>query len=180
MNIVKKIAKNYTDTQELGQVFRIALPILLSNGSLTVMHVTDRLFLSKVGQVEIAAQMSGGMTSHVLVSFFVGLIGYASALVAQYYGANQFQNCTRSIIQALYVALVSYPLLILFIPLIKYVYIWTNQEKELSTLALLYARMMLMGCIFFPTGIVTALQAHFRKSLLLIPQNFHLSRENIP
>ena len=157
MNVVEKIAKNYTDTQELGQVFRIALPILLSNGSLTVMHVTDRLFLSKVGQVEIAAQMSGGMTSHVLVSFFVGLIGYASALVAQYYGANQFQNCTRSIIQALYVALVSYPLLILFIPLIKYVYIWTNQEKELSTLVAEQlaskAKSMKITKVYFDRGI---------------------------
>ena len=186
MNIVKKISKNYTDRQELGQVFSIALPILLSNGSLTVMHVTDRLFLSKVGQVEIAAQMSGGMTSHVLVSFFVGLIGYASALVAQYFGANQFQNCTRSIIQALYIALVSYPLLILFIPLIKYVYIWTDQEKELSTLALLYARMMLIGCIFFliKTAIASffigigkttiILIAHLASTVLNIPLNFVL------
>ena len=115
MIIIKRFVRNCLDSKDLSQIFSIALPIILSNGSLTIMHVTDRLFLSKVGPVELAASMSGGLTSHVLISFFAGLIGYASALVAQYYGANQLQNCTRSIIQAFYFAFASFHLLILFI-----------------------------------------------------------------
>jgi len=180
---IRKILRNHVDSKELSQIFRIALPIILSNGSLTVMHVTDRWFLSKVGEVELAASMSGGLTSHVLVSFFIGLVGYASALVAQYYGANQLQNCTRSIVQAFYIAVVSYPLLLLFIPLIKYIYIWSNQEEELSRLSSLYARMMLIGSFFFlmrtavssffiglgKTGII--LIAHAVGTLLNIPLN---------
>lgn len=146
---INRFVRDYFNTSDLGLTFKIALPIILSNGSLTVMHVTDRWFLSKVGPAELAASMSGGLTSHVLISFFAGLIGYVSALVAQYYGANQPQKCTRAIIQAFYLAFVSYPLLILFIPIIKYVFIWTNQEQELSTYASLYARTMLTGCIFF-------------------------------
>ena len=146
---INRFVRDYFNTSDLGLIFKIALPIILSNGSLTVMHVTDRWFLSKVGPTELAASMSGGLTSHVLISFFAGLIGCVSALVAQYYGANQPQKCTRAIIQAFYLAFVSYPLLILFIPIIKYVFIWTNQEQELSTYASLYARTMLTGRIFF-------------------------------
>ena len=146
---INRFVRDYFNTSDLGLILKIALPIILSNGSLTVMHVTDRWFLSKVGQTELAASMSGGLTSHVLISFFAGLIGYVSALVAQYYGANQPKKCTRAIIQAFYLAFVSYPLLILCIPIIKYVFIWTNQEQELSTYASLYARTMLTGCIFF-------------------------------
>ena len=146
----------------------------------------DRLFLSKVGPVELAASMSGGLTSHVLISFFAGLIGYASALVAQYYGANQLQNCTRSIIQAFYFACASYPLLILCIPIIKYVYLWTNQEQNLSTYASLYARMMLIGSVFFLMRIAVSsffiglgktriiLIAHAVGTSLNIPFNFVL------
>ena len=146
---INRLVKDYSNTRDLGLIFKIALPIILSNGSLTVMHVTDRWFLSQVGQVELAASMSGGLTSHVLISFFVGLIGYVSALVAQYYGANRPKKCTRATIQAFYLAFLSYPLLILFIPIIKYVFIWTNQEQELSTYASLYAKTMLTGSIFF-------------------------------
>lgn len=87
-----RFVRDYFNTSDLGLTFKIALPIILSNGSLTVMHVTDRWFLSKVGPTELAASMSGGLTSHVLISFFAGLIGYVSALVAQYYGANQPQK----------------------------------------------------------------------------------------
>ncbi len=79
---INSFVKDYFNTSDLGLIFKIALPIILSNGSLTVMHVTDRWFLSKVGQTELAASMRGGLTSHVLISFFAGVIGYVSALVA--------------------------------------------------------------------------------------------------
>ena len=74
---------------KLGRILHIALPIVVSNASYTAMLFIDRLFLSQVGKHELAAAMSGGMTAFVVMSFFIGLIGYAAALVAQYYGAGR-------------------------------------------------------------------------------------------
>ena len=81
---------------KLGRILHIALPIVVSNASYTAMLFIDRLFLSRVGKHELAAAMSGGLTAFVLFSFFIGLIGYTSALVAQYYGAGRHEMCTRA------------------------------------------------------------------------------------
>ena len=53
----------------------------------TVLIFTDRLFLSRLGSVPMSAAMAGGLTSFMLMTFFIGLTGYATALVAQYLGA---------------------------------------------------------------------------------------------
>ena len=136
---------------ELGYIFKIAFPIIISNASHTVILFVDRLFLSRLGKQELAAAMSGGLSSYVLCSFFVGLIGYVSALVAQYYGAQKPRMCGLAIIQALYLSLISYPILICFIPIIKYVFIFAKQEPLLTDFASTYARTLLAGSIFLIT-----------------------------
>ena len=132
----------------LGPILKIALPIVISTASYTVMLFLDRLFLSRVGKEQLAAAMSGGLTSMVLSSFFVGLVGYVSALVAQYYGAGKYKMCTRSVIQALYLGLASYPILLAFIPVVKYVFIAAGQEPSLAHFATVYARILLAGSLF--------------------------------
>ena len=67
----------------------MAAPLVVSQGCETLMMFTDRLLMSRVGPAYMAATMSGGLTSFMLTTFFVGLIGYTNALVAQYYGARR-------------------------------------------------------------------------------------------
>ena len=148
MNNKQKLPMNDHLQPKLGYVFKIAFPIIISNASHTVMLFVDRLFLSRLGKQELAAAMSGGLSSHVLCSFFVGLIGYVSALVAQYYGAKKPRMCGIAIIQAFYLGIISYPILICFIPIIKYVFIFAEQEPLLTDFASTYARTLLAGSIF--------------------------------
>ena len=148
MNNKQKLPINNHLQSELGYVFKIAFPIIISNASHTVLLFVDRLFLSRLGKQELAAAMSGGLSSHVLCSFFVGLIGYVSALVAQYYGAKKPRMCGIAIIQAFYLGIISYPILICFIPIIKYVFIFAKQEPLLTDFASTYARTLLAGSIF--------------------------------
>jgi MATE family multidrug resistance protein len=81
---------------KLGRILKIALPIVVSRGAYTVMLFVNRLFLSRVGKYELAAAMSGGLSSLVLSSFFEGLVGYSTALVAQYYGAGRHKMCAKA------------------------------------------------------------------------------------
>ena len=60
----------------------IALPMVVSSACDTVMIFTDRLFLSKLGPELMNAAMGGGLTVFMMMSFFIGVIGYATALVA--------------------------------------------------------------------------------------------------
>ena len=62
----------------------IAFPMFLSCVFDMLMMFIDRLFLSRVGIVHQAAAMGGGVTSWSVSAFFAGVVGYASALVAQY------------------------------------------------------------------------------------------------
>ena len=148
MHNKQNLSLNNHDQAKLGYIFKIAFPIIISNASHTVMLFVDRLFLSKLGKQELAAAMSGGLSSHVLCSFFVGLIGYVSALVSQYYGAKKPKMCGVAIIQAFYLGLISYPILICFIPIIKYVFIFAKQDPLLIDFASTYARILLAGSIF--------------------------------
>ena len=128
-------------------ILDIALPIVISRASYTVMLFVNRFFLSRVGKYELAAVMSGGLTSLVLSSFFEGLVGYVTALVVQYYGARRRNTCTRATTQAIYLALASYPIMLCFMPLIKCAFVLTGQGPALAALATAYARMLLAGSI---------------------------------
>jgi MATE family multidrug resistance protein len=63
--------------------------MVVSHACDTVMTFTDRVFLSRLGPDEMNAAMSGGLTSFMMMTFFMGLIGYTTALVAQYLGAGR-------------------------------------------------------------------------------------------
>ena len=95
------------------ELLPIAIPMFFSTMFDMLMMFIDRLFLSHVGVVHQAAAMTGGITSWMVVSFFVGIVGYNSTLTAQYYGAGQKYNCVRMVKQSLWCAIVSYPLILL-------------------------------------------------------------------
>ena len=131
----------------LGHLLNVALPIVISRASYSVMLFVNRLFLSRVGKYELAASMSGGLTSMVLSAFVEGVVGYVTALVAQYYGAGRPEKCTQSTTQAIYLALASYPILLAFMPLIRVFFRLTGQEPALTELAIVYGQMLLWGSI---------------------------------
>ncbi len=120
---------------KLGKILKIALPIVISRASYTAMLFVDRLFLSRVGKYELAAAMSGSLSSYVISAFFVGLVGYVTALVAQYYGANHQKKCTRATTQNLYLSVPGSPILLDFMPIIKSVFVSSVQDPTLAALA---------------------------------------------
>lgn len=95
----------------------IALPMIISYAADTVMTFTDRMFLARLGPEVMNAAMGGGMTSMMMMTFFMGLIGYSTALVAQYFGAKRKNTCPVVTTQAFLVILVAYPIILLLKPL---------------------------------------------------------------
>ena len=97
----------------LRELFRLALPMMISQGAFAVMVFTDRWFMAQIDAVHIAAAMGGGVASFFCMSLFIGLISYGNAMVAQYYGAGMFPRCPRVVSQGLIIAVASLPLLAL-------------------------------------------------------------------
>jgi MATE family, multidrug efflux pump len=96
----------------LRELFRLALPMVVSQSAFALMVFTDRLFMSRIDAVHIAAALGGGVTFFVTISLFQGVISYATALVAQYYGSGQLAKCPRVVSQAAVMALLCQPLLL--------------------------------------------------------------------
>lgn len=103
----------------IQELLVIALPMMASSACDTVMTFTDRLFLSKLGTAQMNAALAGGLTSFLMITFFLGLIGYSTALVAQYLGAGQKRNCSVVVTQSVIVALAAYPIILLLGPLVR-------------------------------------------------------------
>ncbi len=140
-------AKHFDGPGGILELLPIAFPMFLSSMFEMLMMFIDRLFLSRVGVVHQAAAMSGGITSWMVVSFFVGIVGYSSTLVAQYYGAQQKHNCTRMVRQALWCALLSYPLILLVDTVINASPIFSGHSALESELERKYFWYMAFGSI---------------------------------
>ena len=93
----------------LREMLAIALPMVVSQACETVLIFTDRLFLSRLGSVPMSAAMAGGLTSFMLMTFFIGLTGYATALVAQYLGAGRKGHCELVLSQAVFLSFLATP-----------------------------------------------------------------------
>ena len=110
---MQSLARNVTYREILG----IALPMVVSQASETVMLFADRIFLSRVSMLAFSAALSGGISNFVFQSFFLGLLGYANALVAQYYGAQRMSSGLRTVSQGIILSVIAYPLSLMLIPL---------------------------------------------------------------
>ncbi len=96
---------------------RLAVPLVVSQALETLMLMTDRVFLSRLGPEAMAASMGGGLTAFMMSTFFAGLTGYTNALVAQYYGARQTSRCGAATGQALWISFGAFPVLMACLPL---------------------------------------------------------------
>ncbi|MBF0532224.1 MAG: MATE family efflux transporter [Candidatus Omnitrophica bacterium] len=106
------------------EMVALALPMVVSHSCDTVMTFTDRLFLSRLGPDMMNASMLGGLTAFMMMTFFLGLIGYSTALVAQYLGAGQPSRCAKVTTQALLIAVAAYPLILACRPLAHQLFVF--------------------------------------------------------
>jgi len=115
MNILLK--KHIDGPGGIREMVAIALPMVVSSACETVMMFTDRLFLSRLGPEQMSAALSGGLSAFVMMTFFLGLTGYTTALVAQYLGSGRPDRCAVSVTQSLIIALLAYPIILAARPL---------------------------------------------------------------
>lgn len=131
----------------IGELLVIALPMMASSACDTVMIFTDRLFLAKLGTSQMNAALGGGLMSFVLMTFFIGLTGYSTALVAQYYGSGQKQNCAVVVTQAAVIAVVAYPIILLLAPLAKASFSASGISQEQLVPQTLYFNILVYAAI---------------------------------
>lgn len=143
----------------LKELFRLALPMVVSQSAFALMVFTDRLFMSKIDALHIAAALGGGVTFFVSIAFFMGVIAYATALVAQYYGSGQYAKCPRVITQGLIIALLCQPLLLIVALLAAELFRLMGHLPEQIALERQYYFVLMAGSFF--TLVKTCIASYF-------------------
>lgn len=140
-------------------MMQIALPMVASNACDTIMVFTDRLFLSNLGAEQMSAAMGGGMSSFVLVIFFIGIISYSTAMIAQYYGAGKHDMCGTVTSQGLMISFAVYPIILLLSPLMRIFFSKSGISEGQLFYQLQYFDILVYGSIL--TLIRTSLSCFF-------------------
>lgn len=143
----------------LRELFRLALPMVVSQGAFALMMFADRFFLSRIDATHVAASLGGGVTFFVTVCFFNGILSYGNALVAQYYGQRQLERCPRVVTQGAFIVLGSQPVLLLAALGLGDIFLWMGHDPVQARLERIYFHTLMAGsCLFL---FKNALAAYF-------------------
>ncbi|MGI9233747.1 MAG: MATE family efflux transporter [Woeseiaceae bacterium] len=130
------------------ELLRLALPMVVSQGTFAVMIFTDRYFMSQIDPAHMAAALGGGVASFFSFSFFVGLFSYANALSAQYLGAGQKEKCPKVVTQGMIMTVMSAPFLTLITFLVAGIFEGMGHEPAQVELERTYYLILMSGVLF--------------------------------
>jgi MATE family multidrug resistance protein len=139
----------FTDKTKGGtaELLAIAFPMIISTACDGVMTFTDRLFLSRLGPEQMNAAMGGGIAMQLMTFFFIGLTGYTTALVAQYYGSGQKHMGPIVATQAFIIALLAYPVILLAKPMMYKFFAFAKLPASQLAFQVEYFNIIIFGSI---------------------------------
>ncbi len=128
-------------------MLRLALPMVVSQGTFAVMIFTDRYFMSQIDPMHMAAALGGGVASFFSFCFFVGLLSYANAMAAQYLGAGETEKCPKVVTQGLIMTAMSAPFLTLITFLVAGIFEGMDHEPRQVELERTYYLILMSGVL---------------------------------
>ena len=127
------------------EVLHLAVPLIVSMGSWTLMNFADRMFLLWYSTDSMAAVMPAGMVHFALVCFPLGMASYVNTFVAQYHGAGHPTRIGPAVWQGVYLGILCIPLSLLVIPLAPWIFGLAGHETELARLETIYLQSVALG-----------------------------------
>jgi MATE family multidrug resistance protein len=156
--IVPSLHRNFSRKTTL-ELLRLALPMVVSQGTFAVMIFTDRYFMSQIDPAHMAAALGGGVASFFSFCFFTGLLSYANAMAAQYLGAGEPQKCPKVVTQGMIMTAMSAPFLTLVTFLVAGIFEGMGHEPEQVELERTYYLILMSGVLV--TLAKTCLSSYF-------------------
>lgn len=141
------------------ELMQVAFPLIISAGSVSLMNIVDRSFLTLLSVDALAAAMPASMVSWTAMSIPFGMAGYTNAFVSQYEGAGRKNRVAESIWQGLFVAVAGGILLLPLIPLSPWIFDWMGHAPEVRVLEIEYFSVLCPVAI--PMLISTVLSSFF-------------------
>ncbi len=94
------------------EVLTVAMPLVISSLSWTVMTFIDRVFLNHDSGESMAAAFSAGTAWFTVMCLPLGITMYASTFVSQYFGAGRPERIGLTVWQGVWLSILATPLLI--------------------------------------------------------------------
>jgi len=134
------------------ELLKVAYPLMLSMGSFTLMQFVDRMFLAWHSSISIQAAVPAGILSFTFVCGFMALAGYSNMFVAQFVGSGDPVGCSRSTAQSVYLAVLSWPLMLAMIPLGQWILRASGHAPDVLAEEILYFNILMLGSVASPLG----------------------------
>ncbi len=129
------------------EVFKMALPLILSTSAMTLQMFVDRVFLMWFDRDAMSGAMMGGVLSFVPFSLFLGTATYVSTFVSQYDGAKMQNRIGPAIWQSAYFAFAAGLLMAAFALFDKPLIALIGHKPPIDGYELTYYRFMLLGAM---------------------------------
>lgn len=129
------------------ELLTIAIPLAISAGSVTMMHIANRLFLTWYSQDALAAVLPSSMWNWTLLSVFIGTAQYVNTFVSQYEGAQRPDRVAAAIWQGAYFAIGGGVLLTILSPLTAGIFYLFPHGKAVQELEIQYFLIVCLGSL---------------------------------
>jgi multidrug resistance protein, MATE family len=126
-------------------VFQLAMPLVVSTGSWTVMNFVDRMFLCWYSTPAMAATLPAGMLHFAILCFPLGVATYVNAFVAQYQGAGRPERIGHIVWQGIWIGVLTIPVFLLTIPLAPAFFRLAGHPPEAAALETVYFQALAFG-----------------------------------
>jgi MATE family multidrug resistance protein len=122
----------------LRQVLILALPLLVSTASWSVMYFIDRLYLLWYSKEGLAAALPAGMLAFDVMCLPLGICGYVTTFVSQYYGAKRFERIGPVVWQGVFLGVAAIPLVLATNPLAPWMFAQADHPPKVTELEVEY------------------------------------------
>jgi len=127
------------------EVLGVAMPLVVSTLSWTVMTFADRMFLNWSSSVAMSAAFSASMVWFAMLCLPLGVCSYVNTFVSQYHGNGQPQRIGPAVWQGVWVAFASIPLIALAVPLAVPIFALAEHGAEAIQQEILYFQILCAG-----------------------------------
>ena len=126
-------------------ILKLAVPLILSTGSITIQHFVDRMFLTWYSSEAIAAAMPSALISFTFMSFFIGTALYVNTFVAQYSGAKEHKRIGPVLWQGLYFSILAGLIVLPLYPLAPFFFDLAGHESAVQKLEIIYFQILIFS-----------------------------------
>ena len=130
-----------------AELLAVAVPLMISAATQSLMHVIDRVFLTWHSREELAAALPAGILYWSCLSLPFGIASYVNTFVAQYDGAGKPDRVAAAVWQGVYFSVAVGGLLMIAAPFSDQIFTWIGHGESIARMEAIYFRWLCLGGI---------------------------------